>query len=399
MRSVWTVVACLIFLATLPGTLELLVLSSAATVARARRSRRAPASGDCGWITVVVPAHDEEATIGETLRSVQEAIQADGRSSLLVVADNCTDRTAIVSADAGARVLERRDLARRGKGYALRHAWETLRAETIGAMAVVDADTVVERNFVIEIRRHLTGDADAVQALFRVRNANASVRTRLLRLALLAMNVVRPLGRELLGCSTGIYGNGFAVRRETLEEVPLPENSLAEDLDYHVRLVLAGRRVRFVDGTAVWSDMPTTGRDARQQRLRWEGGRLNVVREWAVPLAREVTRGRLALLEPLADLLLLPLGYHALLLVLLLALPFTPGRIGAAASLAVLAFHIAVAAKLGGRLRDLSVLAAAPAYVVWKLLLVPRTLRASRPDAPWVRGPRNPDPTSPGRVP
>jgi hypothetical protein len=389
----WPVVAGLIGLATLPGTLELMVLSVAAALgAPERRRRQALPTGDCGWISVVVPAHDEEAGIGETLRSVQAAIQADGRSSLLVVGANSTDATAANAADV------RQDPVRRGKGFALRHAWETLRSEPIGAMAVVDADSVVERNFVSEIRKHLSGDGDAVQARFRVRNTNASVRTRLLQLALTAMNVVRPLGRERLGCSAGLYGNGFAVRRETLELVPLPGPSLTEDLDYHVRLVLAGRRVRFVDSTVVWSDMPTTGRDAEAQRARWEGGRLYVARRWALPLAREVARGRLALLEPLADLLLLPLGYHALLLLGLLALPWLPGRIGGAAALGVLAFHLAVAAKLGGRLRDLGILAAAPAYLVWKLLLLPRTLRASRADAPWVRGSRGADPTPPGRA-
>ena len=398
MRLLWTAIAGLIGLVTLPGTLELLVLSVAAVLGARERRRQTLPTGDCGWIGVVVPAHDEEAGIGETLRSVQEAIQADGRSSLLVVADNCTDTTAAVAAECGARVLVRQDPMRRGKGFALRHAWETLRSEPIGAMAVVDADSVVERNFVSEIRKHLVGDADAVQTLYRVRNPNASVRTRLLQLALTAMNVVRPLGREQLGCSAGLYGNGFAVRRETLEQVPFPGQSLTEDLDYHVRLVHAGRRARFVDSTVVWTDMPTTGGDAEAQRARWEGGRLRVAQSWALPLAREAARGRLALLEPLADLLLLPLGYHALLLVGLLALPWWPGRIWGAAGLAILTFHLAVAAKLGGRLRDLGVLAAAPAYLAWKLVVLPRTLRASRPDAPWVRGSRPSATTHPGRA-
>ena len=84
---------------------------------------------------------------------------------------------------------------------------------------MVDADAVVDRSFVCAIRRHLHGDADAVQVRNLVANAGASVRTRLLALGMLAMNVVRPLGREQLGCSSGLFGNGFAVRRETLQHL------------------------------------------------------------------------------------------------------------------------------------------------------------------------------------
>ena len=43
----------------------------------------------------------------------------EANDRLLVIADNCEDDTAIVAATAGAEVIERHDLARRGKGYAL----------------------------------------------------------------------------------------------------------------------------------------------------------------------------------------------------------------------------------------------------------------------------------------
>ena len=225
---------------------------------------------------------------------------------------------------------------------------------------MVDADTIVEPNFVCEIRRHLRG-ADAVQVRNLVGNADASVRTRLLALALLAMNVVRPLGRERLGLSAGLFGNGFAVRRDALEQVPFCGGSITEDLDHHLRLVHAGRRARFVDSTTVWSEMVTSGGEAASQRVRWEGGRLNLVWRWGPRLVREIAAGRLRLVEPLLDLLTLPLAYHASLLALLAVLPWRPGRIWAAFGFAVLALHVALAARLGGRLSDLTVLAAAPA--------------------------------------
>src|SRR5439155_1245909 len=87
---------------------------------------------------VVVPAHDEEATVAET---VQSLLRLDYPSSLvrvLVVADNCSDRTAEAAARAGAGVLVRRDAARPGKGHALAFASELLRRVPHRACSIVE---------------------------------------------------------------------------------------------------------------------------------------------------------------------------------------------------------------------------------------------------------------------
>jgi hypothetical protein len=48
--------------------------------------------------------------------------------------------------------------------------------------------------------------------------------------------------------------------------------------------------------------------------------------------------------------------------------------------------HLVVAAfAVGNGFRDLAALAAAPLYIVWKLLMVPRLLHASRKNAEWIR--------------
>ena len=44
-----------------------------------------------------------------------------------------------------------------------------------------------------------------------------------------------------------------------------------------IRLVQNGRRVRFMDATTVWSEMPSGERASRGQRARWEGGRFRMI--------------------------------------------------------------------------------------------------------------------------
>ena len=378
--QVWPLVALLLMVLTLPGTLLLLML----TLAALWPARKVGRDAALGRIAVVVPAHNERAGIGRTLANLLDEARADGDAQVVVIADNCSDDTAQRAGQCGARVLSRCDSTRCGKGFALDFAFRTLLAEEFRYFVVVDADSVVSPGFLAAFRRHFAAGADVLQARYTVLNAGESVRTRLMNLALCAFNVVRPRGRDALGFSCGLLGNGFGVTRRVLERIPYSAGSVVEDLEYHLVLVWHGVRVRFVDEAQVAGEMPPHGAQARSQRARWEGGRLRMLAQHAGGLLRDLARGRLSAIEPLADLLLLPLSYHV---VLLLALCWAPWARGAAvAGLLVVGLHLVVAARVG-RLpwRQLGALVFVPFYVLWKLALVPATLSQAGRNAPWIR--------------
>ena len=169
-------------------------------------------------------------------------------------------------------MVERIDALRRGKGYALEDPFAMLLAEGFDAFIVIDADTVVEPNLLVEIVTLFESGADGVQTRYGVLNYNVSTRTRLMNIALMAFNVLRPRGRDRLGLSSGILGNGFALSRATLIAVPYAAHSIVEDLEYHLKLVRHDRRIEFADRTTVRADMPVsapprtdaTGRDGRR---------------------------------------------------------------------------------------------------------------------------------------
>lgn len=384
-ESALAVVGILVALASVPGTIELLALTLAG-VLPARRPRADGSDGRDLHVVAVVPAHDEEAGITRCVESLRACAPVDDRFSIAVIADNCSDATAERARAAGARVLERHDPTKSGKGHALAWAFRRLLAEDADVLLVVDADTVVEPGLVAALRGRFAAGADAVQTRYGVRNADESLRTRLMNVALLAFNVLRPRGRDRLGLSVGILGNGFALARDTLLAVPYDAHSVVEDLEYHLALVRAGKRVEFADETTVRADMPVGGRGVDTQRARWEGGRLRMIRETAPALAGEVASGRLRLLEPLLELLLLPLAFHVVLLAAALAIPWGPGRLYASFGLGLVGVHVVAGIVVGGGgRRDLVALLAAPVYVLWKVGLSHAIARASRREADWVR--------------
>ena len=367
---------------SLPGTVELALLTAGAAVFR---SQPLPPPRPLR-LCVVIPAHDEAGGIAACVRGLLGTERGGHSVDLVVVADNCTDATAAEAAAAGARVLERSDPVLRGKGHALAHAFAQLTPEAHDAYIVVDADTRVEPNLLTALAAPLAAGAAAVQCRYLVDNPEASLRTRLMGVAWLAFNDLRPRGREHWGVSVGLLGNGFALTQDTLRQVPFDAGSIAEDLEYHLRLVRAGLKVRFCPETTVWSAVPTGGAAAAGQRARWEGGRFRMLAEQVPGLAREVASGRWRLLEPLLELLLLPLAFHVLLLLAALLPPFGPSRLLAMLGLAVVIWHVATALWLGrAGWRDLLALAGAPFYILWKLTLGGKLLAFARRNAPWVR--------------
>ena len=160
-----------------------------ALAALARRQKPAAAPLTRLRFDVVVPAHDEEVEIGGTVASLVAIDYPRELFRVLVIADNCTDRTAERAAAAGAQVLVRNDPKHRGKGYALAHAFNQSLAESFAdVVVVVDADTAVSSNLLTAFAARFEAGAVAVQADYGVRNPLSSWRTRVMTIALAAFH-------------------------------------------------------------------------------------------------------------------------------------------------------------------------------------------------------------------
>ena len=353
-------------------------------------------------MAVLVPAHDEQAMIARAVQSLLGAgcaphtgreAAGDGsgpwRVPVIVVAHNCTDQTAAAAAAAGARVVELNHVMMKGKAGALRCGFEAARAAGANAFLVVDADSVVSPNLIAATRAALSGGAAAAQCRYELElpaTRPATAQERLRVLAFRAMNVLRARGRAGLGFSAGVFGNGFALTGETLQQVPFTVDSICEDLEYHVWLVTAGLKVAWVDDAHVHAPLAPARSARASQEARWEGGRFHVATRSTGRLLAAIASGNWRALEALSEAWSLPVsrGILALLLAACLPVDWLHG-FAAAGALLILAYAL-VAAGLGSQPRsDLAALAAAPVHVLWKLALTPLVLRQSRAGAEWSR--------------
>jgi 1,2-diacylglycerol 3-beta-glucosyltransferase len=280
---------------------------------------------------VLIPAHNEELVLGAALKSLQNLHYPRSSYRVVVIADNCTDRTADIAREHGAEASVRTDLSLIGKGFALAWMLDRLRnveqnaqamrpacddratnsssraAGTFDAVVILDADTLVASNLLSVFAEKLTAGESAIQARYEVLNVGESWRTRLMSCALALAHIVKPMGRERLCLSDGLKGNGMCFSRSVVEAVPWSGDSITEDIDYTLRLCRAGYRVTFAPETAVWAQMPTTAKQSASQRKRWEGGRYQLVFRTAPALFGEAARnGSRILMDRAVDLVIPP---------------------------------------------------------------------------------------------
>lgn len=380
-----------------PSFSDAVVLVLFATTRRKQQIAQTPATE--ARLLVLIPAHNEEGLVGRSIRSLLAADYVPEKRRIVVIADNCDDRTESVARDAGAECLVRTDPDRPGKPQAL--AWATERVLKWDgfdwdAMIVVDADSTVDREFLRAIGA--TPDLRGVicQARNGVENAHESWLTILGDLLVRARYDILFRCKVRLGLNCPTAGNGTGIGRELLQS-GWQAFSLAEGWELYARATAEGRRSIYVDRARIVSQEARTVSQSASQRRRWTAGRWHVLRQhWR----RIVSSGQVSLLQRIDVLCELsnpgPATHTSLVLVALVILIAATesaillvglllGMIGLAPYLVV--YGVAVV-RHPQPWAVVKALARVPAYALWRLPASFGAMLAPR-DAVWQRTERH----------
>jgi cellulose synthase/poly-beta-1,6-N-acetylglucosamine synthase-like glycosyltransferase len=274
-----------------------------------KRNRHSAASESARpRIAVIVPAHDEQACIAATLRNIQAQLKPGDQ--LLVVADNCKDKTAAIAQELHATVLERRDEYRRGKGFALAFGLEKLSADPPPAVLFFDADCHLGPGTVDLLAREVHTSQCPVQALYLCEpTAGGGAQQRISSLAFRFKNLVRTAGMTQLGGGCHLTGSGMALPWKLVDKVPWATGNVVEDMQLGIDFTAAGYPPRFVPEATVFSNLPVSDAGLLAQRRRWEHGFLaTALDQIPVLLSQAVERRSWALLVLAVDLAIPPLA-------------------------------------------------------------------------------------------
>ena len=187
-----------------------LLVEVLAAVALPRRRLRLCPNGTRPRIAVLIPAHNESVGLLPTIQDVRAQLRPHDR--VLVVADNCTDDTAVVAAIAGAEVVERNDQRKVGKGYALDWGIQHLSVDPPGIIIVIDADCRLAEGAIDRLATTAATTGRPTQALYLMTGPDPSpINYQVAELAWRMKNWVRPLGLSALGLPCQLMGTGMAI--------------------------------------------------------------------------------------------------------------------------------------------------------------------------------------------
>jgi len=341
---------------------------------------------------VLMPAHDEAEGITASIISVRRELGPLDR--LLVVADNCSDGTAQVARDAGAEVLERVDLARRGKGFALDWGIRHLAAAPPAAVVVVDADCIVAPGAIDRLVRRCAETLRPAQAIYLMRSPPAApLKTRIAEFAWVVKCQARAFGYHQLGLPCQLLGTGMAFPWALISEAPLASGHIVEDLQLGLDMAAAGAPPELCPDALVTSVFPLAAAAIASQRTRWEHGHFDIIAKRAPALLGQAIRQRRGdLAAMVADLCVPPLAALVLALTaVLVAAAILTGLGGGIAPLAVAGASMLLLLagvgsawfRFGRHIVSLRELASSPAYAFAKIPLYAGMLR--RKQTEWVR--------------
>jgi peptidoglycan-N-acetylglucosamine deacetylase len=226
-----------------------------------------------GLVTVIVPAYNEEKTIGKTIKSL---LQSDYEQlEILVVNNNSTDNTAgVVEMYLGHDKIKLINEPRQGKFHALNTGIEQASAEVV---VIVDADTQVMPdtigNLVFPMNDEKLG---ATAGNVKVGNVN-NILTGLQQLEYIVSLQIDRRAYEILHSVPVVPGALGAWRKSALLQVGgYLGDTLTEDAELTIRLQRYGYRIKFVPNAVAFTEAPHTLGLFLKQRRRWTFGMLQV---------------------------------------------------------------------------------------------------------------------------
>ena len=238
----------------------------------------------------IIPAHNEEKVVGNLVESLKNQDYDQELFDIYVIADNCTDNTAIVAKDAGAIVYKRFDEAHKTKGYALNWFLKQKIEENADydAFLVFDADNIVDKNFLNVMNRKLCQGEEVVQGYKDIKNPSESWISAGYAFFYWTMHRFYHLARYNIGLSPLLNGTGFMVKFDLVKNTGWDTKTLTEDIEFSLKQIISGRKLGWATDAIVYDEQPEKFVASWKQRCRWTVGHIQCMKYYTKPLTEAV---------------------------------------------------------------------------------------------------------------
>ena len=234
---------------------------------------------------LIIPARNEEAVVGNLIKSIQKNNYPQEKLHIFVIAHNCTDKTAEIARSLGATVYEYNNPSECTMGYAFRYLFKQIEkdygTQSYDGFFLFNADNILDENYFIKMNDAFVahGRKDIITSYRNSKNFGENTLSACYGIYFLYGCLLESKGRSVLNCSTRVQGTGYVINSELVKN-GWNYVTLTEDWEFTADQIIGQNKIYYCDEAVFYDEQPTTLRVMWRQRVRWCRGR------WLVCLAR-----------------------------------------------------------------------------------------------------------------
>jgi cellulose synthase/poly-beta-1,6-N-acetylglucosamine synthase-like glycosyltransferase len=265
---------------------------------------------------VLIVARNEAPVIGYLIDSLDKQNYPRELYDILVMPNNCSDNTALVALEHGARILDCSQRIR-SKGEALSYAIKKMPSDlAFDAYINFDADNVVHPDFLLQMNHALCHGATVAQGYRDSKNPYDTYNSGCWAINYWLSGRLFNHPRSLLKMSSLVTGTGIMIRKSVIDKLGGWNTiTLADDFELNVQCILAGEKVSWVPDAITYDEQSLTFSQTWKQRKRWLIGFIQTLAIYLKPLFSRVIKTRkMADLDILLYCLFLPVQYCSIII-------------------------------------------------------------------------------------
>jgi cellulose synthase/poly-beta-1,6-N-acetylglucosamine synthase-like glycosyltransferase len=232
-------------------------------------SRKAKSKKYCPPVSIIIPAHNEEKFIANTIESLVNA-KYNNKREIIVIDDGSSDNTAEIVNDITKKNKNIRlfSIPHSGKSKALNYGVKKAQFDTV---VYLDADSSIVEKSLMNLVQPLS-DPNIAASTGVIRAKYSGIFSWFQDIDWLISSCWRYVFGKLN--SLHVAGGFAAFKKTALENVNgFSTDTLTEDIEITIRLRKAGFRVAMTDAV-MFTSVPSSIRGFVKQRMRWARGLL-----------------------------------------------------------------------------------------------------------------------------
>lgn len=221
-------------------------------------------------VVVLIPAYKEDKVIESTLKAILNQEYPKTKFEVIVISDQMKKETEerITALKAGLIPV---NFENSTKAKALNYAISELAPTSFDIVAILDADNIVNEQFLSQINDAYNRGNKAIQAHRKAKNIDTEI-ALLDAMSEAYNNAILRKGHRAIGLSSGLVGSAMAFDFDWFQRNIKLVKSTTEDKELEILLVKDNIHVEFLEDVIVLDEKVRNVKAFQKQRRRWLAG-------------------------------------------------------------------------------------------------------------------------------